>query len=103
MSGGKEIKGANYHYIDSPRNLTGVIIKLDEIMEKLSNEENYLVLDSITTLLIYNKESSVEKLVHTLSSRMKPWNAHGIFILMEPTKEQIKNTITQFSDSFTKV
>ena len=103
MSGGKEVEGENYHYIDSPRNLTGAMIELDEIMEKLSKEENYIVLDSITTLLIYNKESAVEKLVHSLSSKMRQWNAHGIFILMGSTKERVKNTITQFSDSFTKV
>jgi KaiC/GvpD/RAD55 family RecA-like ATPase len=103
MSGGKEISGKKYHYIDSPRNLTGAMIELDEIMETLSNEENYLVLDSITTLLIYNKESAVEKVVHSLSSKMRQWNAHGIFIIMKSTKERVKNTITQFSDSFTKV
>ncbi len=103
MSGGKELKGENYHYIDSPKNLTAAIIELDEIMETLSNEENYFILDSITTLLIYNQESTVEKLVHSLSSKMRQWKAHGIFILMESTKEQVENTITQFSDSFTKV
>lgn len=103
MSGGAELKGENYHYIDSPRNLTAAIIELDEIMEALSNEENYIILDSITTMLIYNKESAVEKMVHSLSSKMRQWKAHGIFIIMESTDKKVKNTITQFSDSFTIV
>ncbi len=98
MIGDNEIRGSNFYYLDSPRDMVELSVALEKAISKIGDEERFVIIDSLTTLLVYNKEKIVEKLVHSISGKIRAWNAKGIFILMESTKKETTNTLAQFCD-----
>lgn len=103
MAGNPEVNGKNFHYIDSPKDLVALSVTLEKVIRKLGGGKKFIVIDSLTTLLVYNREGVVEKFVHSLSGKIKSWNAQGVFILMDSTREEVANTLAQFCDKVARL
>ena len=103
LTGAKEVHGKNFIYVASPKNLIELNLAIEEAVKNMSAKKNFIIIDSISTLLVYNKEKSVEKFVHSLTGKMKDWNAQGIFVAVESTSMDIINTLTQFCDKMISV
>ena len=98
LTGAKEVEGKNFKYVDSPKNLIELNLAIEEAVKGMVGNKNFIIIDSVSTLLVYNKEKSVEKFVHSLTGKMRDWNAQGIFVVVESTNMEIINTLTQFCD-----
>jgi len=94
----REPETGDIEYLDSPRDLLELSFTIEKAVKKLGKEKKFVVIDSVSTLLVYNKPGAVEKFVHSLAGKMRKWEAQGIFIIMESTKKEVINTLVQFCD-----
>lgn len=85
------------YFVDNPNSLTQMSLAIFKIMEK--NKIDFLILDSINTLLIYNDEKSVLKFIHHTTGKLKENNTKGVFIyLKEGMKQETLKKFSQFTD-----
>ncbi|MCX9010081.1 MAG: hypothetical protein OIN66_03060 [Candidatus Methanoperedens sp.] len=93
-------------YLANIKNLTDFIMAIDQAIGALQALQNpvgvkkFLVLDSPSTLLIYNDAGSVSKFLHYIAMRLRESKVKGIFLVLE--RESDKNFIDQlclFSDN----
>jgi KaiC/GvpD/RAD55 family RecA-like ATPase len=89
-------------YVDSPQDLTEIETEIAEFMGKMQPGPKYFILDSVSTMLVYNAEKTVEKFVHRLGERLRAENFKAIFIVMEGTRPEILNVLSQFCDKVIK-
>jgi archaellum biogenesis ATPase FlaH len=97
MSSEGGIKGENFIYIDSPKNLIDLSVAIESIAKKMKGEK-FIIIDSLSTLLVYNKPTVIEKFVHSVAGKMRSWNSKGIFLMVEGKDEGVTKTIAQFCD-----
>lgn len=92
------IEAANFAYVDSPKNLTDLSVAIEAGAQKINGEKKFIIFDSISTLLVYNKALVVEKFVHSVAGKMRTWKAKGFFLMVENKQDEITKTIAQFCD-----
>lgn len=75
------------YFVSSPQALTELSIVISEF---LSQNIDYVILDSLTTLLIYQKKvDPVVKFVTNMVNTAKKHNSHMIFFVMDTTEHQL--------------
>ena len=95
--GSKKIE--NCLYIGSPEKLSDMSVAMDQAIKAISTNEKFLIFDSLNTLAIFNKPSTVARFVHFLTGKMREWKIKGIIITLEnETDQSILDELTQFSD-----
>ena len=60
--------------------------------------KSFLVVDSLSTLLVYNAEKTVEKFVHGLGEKMKELDFKNVFTIRSKTRPEIMDVLIQFCD-----
>lgn len=88
----------NITLIESPTGLTELV---EQLVKNLKNtgENTIVILDSISTMTVYNDTSTVEKVIHTMIGKINTSNASAILISSDSKgTEQITKTIGQFVD-----
>jgi len=86
-------------YLDSPHCLTDLAITLRHAVETVKKEK-FIFLDSLSTLLIYNKIETISRFAHFLTGKMRMWDTKGIIItLNKETDETLISRLSQFCDS----
>ncbi|MFB6140368.1 MAG: RAD55 family ATPase [Halosimplex sp.] len=90
-------------YASSPEDMTGIGIKFSEFLEEFRQErgvENVRVLvDSLTTLLMYSDVQTVFRFMHVFTSRVENADALGIHTIESTAHEQeTLNTLRQLFD-----
>lgn len=68
----------NTLFINNPGDLTELGIALTKAMEKFENEDVCIVLDSISTMLIYTSSARILKFIHYLTNKIRLFDIHGI-------------------------
>jgi hypothetical protein len=90
-------------FASSPHDMTGIGIKLSEILEHFYSERglhrNRVLLHSLSTLIIYSNIQTVFRFLHVFTGRTQSANALGIFV-MESTAhdQQTMNMMKQLFD-----
>ena len=88
----------NCLFMESPESLTDLSIALGEAVRSIQGDK-FIFLDTLSTLLIYNKAETVSKFVHFLTSKMRSWQVKGIIIsLIKETKPELQAELSQFCD-----
>jgi hypothetical protein len=67
----------------SPESLTECSIAVAEFVDRMVPGRSFVFMDSISTLLIYNNETSVAKFIHHLTIKMRMRGIGGIFCLIQ--------------------
>jgi hypothetical protein len=98
MIDGEELKGKNFNYTESPDNILELSVEAEHALSSIQSKKVFVIVDSITTLLVYNKDVSVEKFLHTLSQKIREKKFQGIFFAAESTKKEMLDIISQFCD-----
>ena len=96
-------KAGNIAYLDSPKDLTEIEATAIEFAEKLPKEKRFLIFDSLSTLLIYNADRTVEKFVHSMAEKLRSLGFQAVFTIMDETKPEIMNVLSQFCDKVIKL
>jgi len=94
----KEINGIK---VFSSQDVTEINVLLDKAIKQKQKGGEFIFLDSISTLLVYNDEKTVEKFIHALLERIYRWKTRGIFITVET--EANKLVLENLSLFFDKV
>ena len=76
----KEINGIK---VFSSQDVTEINVLLDKVIRQKKKGGEFIFLDSVSTLLVYNDEKIVEKFIHALLERIYRWKTRGIFITVE--------------------
>ncbi len=69
-------------FLKSPADLTEIGISLEGILRKYQNTL-FIVIDSLTSLLIYNSENEILRFVHFTSSLAREKKSKLVFIVLE--------------------
>lgn len=83
---GKEPK--NCLYLDHLENLTGLGIMLNHTLSTAKGK-NFLVIDSMSTLLLYNAAGCLAKFAHFLTARMKMWGVSGVYLSLKDQSDPL--------------
>ena len=93
-------KVGNCLYIGSPEKLSDISVAMDQAIKALTTSDKFLVFDSLNTLSIFNKPTTVARFVHFLAGKIREWKIKGIIITLEKETEQsLLDELTQFSDA----
>ena len=90
-------------YASSPVDMTGIGIKFSEFVERFYTQrglhENRVMLDSLSTLLMYSDLQTVFRFMHVFTSRIENADALGVHV-MESTAHDAEtmNTLKQLFD-----
>jgi KaiC/GvpD/RAD55 family RecA-like ATPase len=69
-----------------------------------TNEDKFLFLDSLSTLLIYNDSKAVAKFAHLLTEKMRRWNTSGSLLTVEMNAERdVVSQLAPFCDKVVKL
>lgn len=98
-----ELSGKNYKYIESPRDLVELGFLIDKEMDKPNHEKKFIIIDSVSTLMIYNSQQAIKQFVHSITGKMKAWKIRGILIANNDEGNDAINYMAQFCDKTSEV
>jgi len=95
-------------YASSPVDMTGIGIKFSEFVEEFYTQRNVkrnrILLDSLSTLLLYSDVQTVFRFMHVFTSRIEDADALGIHIIDSTAHEtESVNTMKQLFDGVVEV
>ena len=76
--GKDEEDNENTLFINNPGDLTEIGIAITKALTKLENEDICIVLDSISTMLIYTSSAKTTKFIHYLTNKIRLSDIHGV-------------------------
>lgn len=93
----KEMIVKNCSFVDSPANLTEIGIALDPILK--DSIHNFVILDSLDLLTVYNSPDLVIKFTHFLTGKLRIHDMSGIFLIAkDKSDEKMLAEMGQFCD-----
>jgi hypothetical protein len=99
LMSGYEGKNGNCLYIRSPENLTDISVALSQAVSSLAGNNTYIILDSLSTLLVYNNMNTVVKFVHIFTAKIKQYGAKGLAISAKKgSDDEFVNQVFKFFD-----
>jgi len=95
-----EINLANKVIFCQPNSLTNISISITTALKNLPKDKNrILILDTISTLMLYNNRNTVIKFIHYLSGEIRKYGIKSfIFTLDEESDKSIISEISRFCD-----
>lgn len=81
----------NCVFVENPVSLESISTQLDNLLSEIGPKKSFIFLDSLSTFLIYNSESSVAKFSHLLINKLRVLQTSGVFMSLE--KEAPTETI----------
>lgn len=90
-------------YTSSPQNITAIGVKFSELIQSFYTErtieQNRVLVDSLTTLLLYANLQTVFRFTHVFTSRIESVNAVGLYTIESTAHdEETLNTMAQLFD-----
>ncbi len=84
---------------DSPANLTSLSIALTNAVDEMGPEKPFLLIDSLTTLSMYNPTRTLTAFFHHLTGRSRDWGLTAAVIAVEGEAEsELMANIRQMCD-----
>jgi len=102
--GANEVNGCLY--APSPSELSAAQMAIEKAFERVKGEggKMWLLLDSISTLLVFNSPGALLQFLHFLISRLRVLQFNGaIFTVEGSVDEKVLSTIRQFCDRMIKL
>lgn len=91
-------------YLDSPLSLVELNLAIAEKLKGIASNAKFLVMDSISTLLVYNSPQAVEKFCHTVIAKNRTENIIGLFLMVESEENRsVVDTLSQFVDGVSRI
>ncbi len=70
-------------YINHPSNLTDMGIAVTTILKKMEGRKVCIILDSVSTMLIYLPTQNISKFMHFVTNRLRLAGVAGVFLAAE--------------------
>jgi len=98
-----EVAKKGVAYLESATDLTELVLLIDKNLSKFV-VGSFLIVDSVSTLLVYNEPKEVEKLVHVLVGKANSFNSRLVLLMVDSKEhEGIIETIGQFCTRVVKI
>ncbi len=98
-SGAAEHEDKNVVVIEDQSDLTDMFSQIEKALEKNRGQKAFLVFDSVSTLLVYNDEKSVEKFFNQLVQKISSYKVKALFFATKSKEtESTIQTISNFCD-----
>lgn len=98
----EEVKEEHDHcyYLESPESLSDMSIAISQAVEAIEHKEKFIFIDSLSTLLVYNKQETVIRFIHFLIGKMRSWNVNGVILSLKKRGEaSLMAELSQFCDA----
>ncbi len=103
MTNSKATVRKGVSYLESANNLTELVLLIDKKLSRFMGG-SFLIVDSVSTLLIYNEPKEVEKLIHVLVGKANSFNSRLVLLMVDSKEhEGIIETIGQFCTRVIKI
>lgn len=87
-------------YVNNPSNLTDIGIAVSELLKQHTGQKTCIVIDSVSTMLIYLSSVNISKFIHFVSNKLRLMDVAGIFMAVEKGLDPLLMTqLTTFADS----
>ncbi len=97
-------KGQDVLFLQSPRCLTDLSIAITEINESVKAENRVIILDSLSTMAIYNTQDTATKFAHFIATEARKWESTVImFALKHQINTEVKEILSQFCDKIIEI
>jgi archaellum biogenesis ATPase FlaH len=94
------IKRENVTYVDNPSSLEEISMFLERLLVKIKGDGKFIVLDSLSSLLIYNSDKSVREFAHFIINRARMQNITAVILSIEKKEaEDLVKTLAPMCDS----
>ncbi|MFH0954572.1 MAG: hypothetical protein V1777_00515 [Candidatus Micrarchaeota archaeon] len=94
----------NVKYLESPKNLLEISVEMEKLLRSGQNAPPFVLVDSLSTFLLYNKPEVLERFVHNLSSKMHEHKNQGVFLMIRTREnEDFIEIVSQFCDNVIEV
>ncbi|VVC03819.1 Uncharacterised protein [Candidatus Bilamarchaeum dharawalense] len=94
-AGGQAVRNENTLFISSPANLTELGVAVSQLIAAMPKGKQFVMMDSLSTLAMYNSTGSVAKFSHFLITKIKLHEVSGVIISVEAEiDEQTKTQIS---------
>ena len=95
-AGSKPQKEPGVEYLSSPLDLTDCLLSIVKRLEETDGKA-LVIMDSVSTLLIYNNAASVEKFIHSMLGKVNAAGASAlVFSAGTGERDSVTSTIGQF-------
>lgn len=86
-------------FMASPQSLTDLGIAIDEALSSFGEGQKFVLLDSLSTLQIYNSSGTVANFLHFLTAKLRISGVKGVFITLQAgTDQRLIDLLVQFGD-----
>lgn len=93
-----DVKADNAHFLQSPSSLTELSIVLTHGLN--IGEINFVLMDSLSTMLLYNKQDLTERFFHFIAGKLKSFNVTGIIMILdEERSRKLMPVLSQICDA----
>ena len=87
-------------YINHPSNLTDMGIAVTTILKKMEGRRACIILDSVSTMLIYLPSQNISKFMHFVTNRLRLAGVAGVYLAADKGLDpDLLNQLTTFVDS----
>ncbi len=88
-----------------PQSLTSISIALTTALQNLPKDnEKVLILDTLSTMMLYNESKTVTIFVHSLTGKLREWGVKSVILtLEEETDKKVISQIGTFVDEVLEV
>lgn len=101
---GRSEKNEGCIYLSSLTNLSDLGISITQAVKGIKNEEKFILIDSLSTLFIYNKPDVVSKFMHYIIGNMRLWGVCGIFLSLDrEVDKDFFEQLSLFCDKFIRL
>ncbi|WP_230741807.1 DUF7504 family protein [Methanooceanicella nereidis] len=97
--GGNVDKVNGCFFLNRINDLTDMAVAISNAIQAISTDNKFIMLDSVSTLLIYNNNTSVSKFIHFLTGKMRMWKMNGILLSLSTVNDtDFLSQLTLFCD-----
>ncbi len=84
------------YFVESPQALTSLSLSITSLVN--TGKSDFLIFDSVSTLLAFNDLGTTQKFVHYIVSKLRNFDQTGVLILIAEGSGNIKPFIDQICD-----
>ena len=70
-------------FIENPASLEDMVMHVSTLLDKIESGEKFVIMDSLSTLLMYSSTNSVKKFSLFLVNKLRSDGVKGIFVFIE--------------------
>ena len=78
--GGTDVDRPNIHFVDSPIMLESILLRTLYLLRTTANERNFIILDSVNSLAVYNEDRMLAEYLHTFINTFRQREVLSVII-----------------------